>query len=853
MHWRKWWGIVPLLFCGLVSQAQERYGLERLIGLYEERQEVKCSFDPELIQAVTADFSYQDDFSQFVYAVESKTPLSIQQVDQSYYIIKASESRFFLQAYDSLEQESIVPTDIMVLVNSTPLTLDYAEEGVYFQYKPVLQDTLILFALGYDKRLIPFHELMNESALEYQMMNIAVELKGLTIQEYLTKGIDLEPSNQSIRIDVEDLPLLPGETDGDIFASIAALPGVTSPDQRAGNLFIRGSYTDQSLILFDDIPIYHRGHYYGTISPYNPKVISNVTVYRSGFHPRMGDRVGGAIVIESEEEIYNKPTVGLGANTLYAMAYGKAALAKNKVGISIGARRSYPSSISSPKLTAISESVFSGTGVVDSSGAVSSDLDILFQDYHTKINYQANEKNRLSLAAIYTSNDIINYSAGPQTNSDILEENLYENQGYNLKWQSDFSDNWSSQTSLTYSRYHFNYTTDPGADGDSLLVADNEVDDFNLRQEFNQHGEILSSDFGLDYKYQLVGTDYINEDQGALGLYTLSDMQKAHSLSPFVNFQLNPNAKWDIQLGLRATYFDPAKTINWDPRMFANYSPNSWLSLKASLGWYHQYLSQAKNLEFGGGGFENELWIMADGDEKEIIKGKQATLGGIIHASGWIFDVEGFYKQTDGVNVYTNRRLSSQDGYISSSQWIRGVDLMLKKQLTSHANAWVSYSYSQSEITMDTAQDRSFTSKFVQPHVLYIGSSYVRNRWKLSASWKWSTGLYERSLDIIYAEEVFKNRPNRRPPPGDSGSDGMRPPNPFVDVNSDYYEPVHSLDISASYTLPRTEERKWAASFGLSLANVTNQKNLIDGVFRRSFVDRYGMGFAPNLMVLVEF
>jgi len=214
----------------------------------------------------------------------------------------------------------------------------------------------------------------------------------------------LLPSNQSIRIDVNDLPLLPGETDGDIFASVSALPGVSSPDGRAGNLLIRGSETDQTLILFDNIPVYHRGHYYGTISPYNPKIVSDVEVYRSGFHPRLGDRVGGAIVINSDEA-GEESNYGVGANTLFGMGYGKVRIS-DKLSSSFSFRNSYPRSFQSLKLEEISQSVFAATSLVGGRGRLTQKVDVTFRDFNARLDFDANKRNQLSLSGILTSSEV---------------------------------------------------------------------------------------------------------------------------------------------------------------------------------------------------------------------------------------------------------------------------------------------------------------------------------------------------------------------------------------------------------------------------------------------------------------
>ncbi|MBU2915375.1 TonB-dependent receptor plug domain-containing protein [Reichenbachiella agariperforans] len=861
MYRRGIWGALLGALIYFNSGAQTaKQRLEEIIDRYESDLEIKFSYDPELVSLVSKQYAYQEDLESFITKVEQQLPFEFVALDSGYYAFRPVTSSFVLYPYDSVEQESIAPSDVMVLLNGEPIPVSYLPNGVRFEYRPNLSDSLMLYVLGYDKKALSVAGLINQREQRLSMFYVAVELDGLVIQDYITTGIDVNPSSQRIAIAVDDLPLLPGETDGDIFASIAALPGVTSPDKRAGNLFIRGSFTDQSLFLFDDIPIYHRGHYYGTISPYNPKVVSEVEVYRSGLHPRLGDRVGGAVVIRSDDELPNQAHAGLGANTLYATAYGRAEVIENKLGISVGARRSYPREFQSPKLNAISKSVFSGTGVVGADGELVTDVDVTFEDYHSKLNYQINEKNSLSTALIYTNTDVYYESDGTDGIRRNADENQFQNYGVNFKWCRKLSNKWKLELSTTYSDYAFKYIVDPNQSGDSTFYANNTLKDYLARYEMNRKSRLYNLDVGLDYKYQTVGIDYADLTRFTQKLLKIDKTVTAHSVSPYANLDWHAWERWYVQVGMRATYYQPLETVYWEPRLFVNYDLTSSLVLKGSVGWYHQYLSQMKNLEYGGGGFDNELWVLADGDQGYTITGIQSSVGGVLHQNGWVVDVEGYYKQTDGVSVYQDRRLDFGIKPTQAGQSIAGIDFLIKKAVTNDLTIWASYTYSQSKVVMDTAREIEYTSKYVQPHVVYLGGAYTHDRWKFSGSWTWSSGLFAKSLDMVYAENVYFNNTGNLPPPG-SGGAGQdqnpppRPPNPFADV-SGRYDPMHSLDLSASYHIPRTQAHRWAASFGLSLVNVYNQVNLIDKVYRGapqpSFLDRYAIGFAPNLMVMVE-
>jgi outer membrane receptor protein involved in Fe transport len=177
-----------------------------------------------------------------------------------------------------------------------------------------------------------------------------------------------------------------------------------------------------------------------------------------------------------------------------------------------------------------------------------------------------------------------------------------------------------------------------------------------------------------------------------------------------------------------------------------------------------------------------------------------------------------------------------------------GVDIFVKQQLNEIISLWAGYTYSEIKLTMDTAKFISYDLKYSQPHSIYIGGSYIKNNFKLSAGWKYSSGLNARSIDILEVKRAYERQhPNS-------------PNNPFANL-PERYPTVHMMDISTSYKLPKTSKRPFSTTIGLSLINVFNTDNITDRLVRGTaeaqappnLNERKAMQFAPNLMVLVEF
>ena len=102
------------------------------------------------------------------------------------------------------------------------------------------------------------------------------ELEKVIINSYLTKGIS-KRKDGSFQINPTNLGILPGLTEPDVLESIQLLPGVVSPNETASGFLVRGGKVDQNRLIWDGINIYHKGHLFGMISPFNPNATKTIT------------------------------------------------------------------------------------------------------------------------------------------------------------------------------------------------------------------------------------------------------------------------------------------------------------------------------------------------------------------------------------------------------------------------------------------------------------------------------------------------------------------------------------------------------------------------------------------------
>ena len=236
-----------------------------------------------------------------------------------------------------------------------------------------------------------------------------VDFPKIIITEYLADGIDQNSADAHISIKPEKMDMLPGLTEADVLQSIQLLPGVSSPNETASGIFIHGGTPDQNLILWDGIPIYHSGHFFGSISAFNPNVVDDVKVYRGGFGPQYGGRVSGVIDISSTDNIPEQISAGIGINLTHGDAFAKIPLFKQKAALILSFRRSFTDLWQTPTFKQMSKKVFQGTKIEDSQEEAEDDdnLDLTqefhFIDFSAKWIWQVSPKDRFVMSYVWST------------------------------------------------------------------------------------------------------------------------------------------------------------------------------------------------------------------------------------------------------------------------------------------------------------------------------------------------------------------------------------------------------------------------------------------------------------------
>jgi len=311
------------------------------------------------------------------------------------------------------------------------------------------------------------------------------ELNSVVVFGYLAKGIK-KTKNAIYSISPKKLSILPGLTEPDILESIQQLPGVISPNETVSDIIVRGGIQDQNHIIWDGINIYHKGHMFGMISPFNPNVAQHISFINKGTPSRYGERISSVIDITTNNVQIQNINAEVGVNAINADAFLELPIIKDKLSAQASFRKSYTNIYQTYTFDQIAEKVYQGSKIEASQ---KDNNDFSFFDYNLKLNYAFNTNNQFRFSLINIRNDL-DYKSKSLDNSiafnDLLE---IKNYGYSLQWDKIWNANITQRTSAFRSKYKFNYHLL------SRFEDDGETSDFNKQNIIYDSG--ISTEINL--------------------------------------------------------------------------------------------------------------------------------------------------------------------------------------------------------------------------------------------------------------------------------------------------------------------------------------------------------------------
>ncbi|MFY0594437.1 TonB-dependent receptor plug domain-containing protein [Roseivirga sp.] len=835
--------ILGLSLLPLKTRAQSGKTLVQVFKTLEAKHDIVFSYNPKLLAPLKFQLAdLNQTLEGTLQAMSAALPLKFERNNEKGVLVIPIRSTLTFTVNDA---EGEIPLDLVyVQLNSEQPKYLLRKEGAFQLGQTFPTDSLTINSSFYQPYKTTVGNVV-QSKGKVKLTSNTTDLGDVMVLSYLTSGVNSVLGDHRIEVDMSQLSLIAGETDGDIFQVLQAIPGIRSPNGKPGSLNLRGAPFDQNLLLFDNIPIYHSGHFFGTFSPYNPAIVDKMSVFRGGLPVDRGGRVGGVIDIRSIEQVPDSLSGGLMINTVSTGFDVKAPIVKNKLGIMLSARTKLPGENLPPKLDAYYDLNFQGSRIATTSLVGPLDLrnlEVGFSDLNGKLLFEPNAHHSFNLSFLNIDNDFGYELVSPNRDVVETEQNTLDNWGLTFEWKGELSERLKIRSRITSSSFRLNETRNQFQQGQSRASSSefvkNGIDDRRADVSLNyQLNATTDLDLGYEYSHHKVTFDDRIEGDNPQQLDRRNGSGDINSLYFSLNNQFNQ--KLIVNAGLRMNYFSMDNQRFLAPRVFVTYLASKSFFLKASASGSYQYVRQNFADDFDDFRIENQFWTLAD-ENIPALTGSLYMLGGLLDHGSWLFDLEFYTKEVQNVIRPSGAGIENSLGDL----YVSGLDLLVKKRWTG-LETWISYSLSHAEESFVTERNPPGQREpnrlrqdafFDQRHVLSFKMIAPIQRWNLSVSWSLMTGL------PVYLADA----------------DDIRDDQDFRDYNVSYrgnFPVQHQMDLSASYRFTKPSA-KWKGVLGMSILNVYNRQNIINAFQENVDVVhpiRYGLGISPNLQLRVTF
>jgi hypothetical protein len=589
-----------------------------------------------------------------------------------------------------------------------------------------------------------------------------------------------------------DIARVPGTT-GDVLKALSVMPGISSPMDMSGELFVRGGSAQENRFYFDRIPLEYPYHFGGLTSTISSDIIDRVDVHAGGFGAQFGE---GQAVIDISGRTRNRGGFRGSAdvNPLLSEWFTQTPVGENGSAY-VSGRRSYADLIV-PKLIDI-EQITAFPRFWDYQAGAEADLS---DTQHLKV-------------TTFASEDFMELFFDAE---DVEDEPEFAGE---FHYRYGFYGRGGTLTSALGERGRLLSTlSQHGADidfgfGDGFFL--------NIDQDFYS----LRQDAALpltDSHTLEVGHESTTGDTRTSGFFSLppqegdpefdlveeairaaESSQRFTWLQGYVQDRARLADRLELTLGGRVGYFNLTGDTRFDPRVSLTYEWETGPTLRAAWGVYRQSPQPPEILKNWG----NPDVTSTRATHYIIELERQFSDELLVKLAGYYKELDDLVTR-DPVAVYLNQ----------GEGFARGLELFAKYTPSDRFLGWLSYTYGRSD-RRDTPSDILRPFSFDQRHVATTAFNYRPGvKWDFGVKWQYSTGLPY--TPVLYANAV-------------TGAGGKVEYEPvFGPLNSARLAAFHRLDVRLAR---RFSIAGAPAETYIEALNAYNRKN----VFQLEYSDDY--------------
>ncbi len=677
--------------------------------------------------------------------------------------------------------------------------------------------TLVTSFVGYQSSVIKL-SLSKDTSLNIDLISGAALSKEVIITSRKRDNNVKAAQMGKVSLPIEQIKSIPaflGEVD--LLKVVQLLPGVRNAGEGSAGIYVRGGGPDQNLILLDDAVVYNTGHLFGFFSVFNSDAIKNVSLIKGGMPSQYGGRLSSVLDVSMKEGNNQKFQVDGGIGLIASRISIQGPIKKNKASFIISGRRTYIDALSKPFISKSSQ--FYGSGYY-------------FYDLNAKMNYRFSDKDRLYLSG-YFGRDVFNFVNGRNS----LDVNIpWGNATGTIRWNHVFNNKLFANTTAVFNDYNFTFKALQN-NFDVKLASG--IRDLSLKHDldyypFSNH----KFKFGGIYTYHRFTPSVVSGRQDSIEFNPLNAQVKyAHEAAAYIQDDWELSSKLQINAGLRYSMFQqigpnkiyttdsdgnrtdsmvykkgqPVKTYGGlEPRLTLRYSINDETSVKASVTRNLQYIHLVSN---SGTTLPTDIWVPSTYRVKPQMSWLYAA-GFFKNFKENMFEtsIELYYKSMDNQiefkEGYTPNSLDDvENSFVFGRGWSYGTELLINKT-KGRFTGWIGYTLSWTWRKFPQLNfGEKYPAKYDRRNDLSVVGIYELNKkWKFSTTFVYGTGNAATLPQRFYLVDGTLTQE-------------------FSRINQYRLPSYHRLDLSATYTPKKNENRKWKSEWVFSVYNAYSRQN----------------------------
>ena len=532
----------------------------------------------------------------------------------------------------------------------------------------------------------------------------------------------------NIAVDIEQLkyaPLFAGEKD--IFKFLQLLPGVSAGKDGMSGLLVRGGSNDQTLILYDDVPIYNQAHAYGILSIFSGETVQSAEVSKGYISPAYGSRLSAMTQIRTREGDRRNHRQSLTVGTLSLAGTLDGPIKRDKGSYLISARYFFPEAV---------------LAIADN------DIRYGFNDMTGKLTYDIHRNHTLSLG-VYSGDDHM------KNKEDHAENGFgWGNTTASLRLESRWNDNLRSSVVAYYTYLQNRQETEFKDDGFSNWGKTTfKTHEFGARMTFDQRlSRVWSLEYGATFSHQRF------EPMHTKSIINGQHKDRGYSSELLVSGALFLNNRfqwggWRADVGVRGAAYDNSEQTRYavEPRAQLSYDFG-----RDNAVWLSGTINSQALVQFNRYYYSMPIDFWTPFRDGRLQHAWQVSLGGRakLHEN-LTLSVEGYYKRMRNLPLIydSDDFLLSNGGFIYGTGRAFGIEAMLQYQ-TERLSLTASYTYTDSRRRSDGV---TYPFEYDVPHDFNAFVSYDvvkrpgrKHTFSLNVAWR--SGLPYRLTNESYPD-----------------------------------------------------------------------------------------------------